>query len=126
MTDNELAFASASRLSAMLEAHEVSSLELTELFLERIGRINPQINAYLTVSGDVAVARVRVGRQFAEGQRGVVLACRIEGLADAEERLEAVFLQQHGVVVRPAPYAIPCFTHSASASASPISFVVSC
>lgn len=70
MTDNELAFASASRLSAMLEAHEVSSLELTELFLERIGRINPQINAYLTVSADVAVAQAKeADTSIARGDR---------------------------------------------------------
>ena len=36
-----------------------SSTELTELFLRRIERLNPQLNAFLTVTSDEAMAAAR-------------------------------------------------------------------
>jgi Asp-tRNA(Asn)/Glu-tRNA(Gln) amidotransferase A subunit family amidase len=46
---DELAFASALDLAARVRAHEVSPAELTALFLERIERLDPELNAYVTV-----------------------------------------------------------------------------
>lgn len=43
----------------MIEQGELSSLELTELCLERIGRLNPQLNAFITVMSDEARAQAR-------------------------------------------------------------------
>jgi amidase len=46
---DELAFASALDLAARVRAREVSAAELTALYLERIARLDPQLNAYVTV-----------------------------------------------------------------------------
>ena len=59
MADAELAFAPASRLMEMMDGGEVSSVELTEMFLGRIGEFNPRLNAYLTVSADEAIAQAK-------------------------------------------------------------------
>jgi Asp-tRNA(Asn)/Glu-tRNA(Gln) amidotransferase A subunit family amidase len=54
---DELAFASALELAARVRAREVSPAELTALYLERIERIDPQLNAYVTVVDEPAAAR---------------------------------------------------------------------
>ena len=67
MDSGELAFAPAYELRELLDSREVSSVELTEMFLGRIEELNPVLNAYLTVSGDEAMesakrADKRIGR----------------------------------------------------------------
>ncbi len=42
-------------LSAMLEAGEVTSVELTQAFLDRIKQYDPQINSFVTVSDELAL-----------------------------------------------------------------------
>src|SRR5688500_8424823 len=54
MTD--LAFAGLAEHLALLDRGEVSSRELTDLFLERIDRYDPALNAYRVVSGELARA----------------------------------------------------------------------
>src|SRR5205823_7828726 len=44
----ELAFASALEQAALVRLRQVSPLELVELYLERIERLDPQLNAYVT------------------------------------------------------------------------------
>ena len=46
MDADELAFAGPSRHAELVRAGEVSSRELTELYLERIERLDPKLNAY--------------------------------------------------------------------------------
>ena len=46
---SDLINASLSELSAALAAKQVSSVELSTLFLDRIEKLNPQINAFVTV-----------------------------------------------------------------------------
>ena len=55
MTDQELAFTPAYELVKLVAGKKVSPVELTRLFLERIDRIDPQLNAYLTVTADEAM-----------------------------------------------------------------------
>jgi amidase len=55
----ELAFASALEQAALIRRGEVSSLELVELYLERIARLDAQLNAFVTVDEDAALARSR-------------------------------------------------------------------
>jgi len=43
-----------SELRKLLDTKQVSSVELTKYFLDRIKKINPSLNAYLTVSEEVA------------------------------------------------------------------------
>ena len=57
--DSELAFAPATELRRMIAGGEVSSVELTELFYRRIEALNPQLNAYLALCPDQALAAAR-------------------------------------------------------------------
>jgi Asp-tRNA(Asn)/Glu-tRNA(Gln) amidotransferase A subunit family amidase len=54
---DDLAFASALDLAARVRAREVSPAELTALYLERIDRLDPQLNAYVTVVDEPAAPR---------------------------------------------------------------------
>ena len=54
--DIDVAFAGAARQAEMVRAKEVSPRELVELYLERIERIDPGLNAYRTVFGERALA----------------------------------------------------------------------
>jgi amidase len=52
----DLAFAGLARQAELIRAGEVSSRELTELYLERIGRLDGQLRAYRVVLADEALA----------------------------------------------------------------------
>ena len=53
---DDLAFAPALEQAARVRAGDVSPLELVELYLERIERLDPQLNAYVTVDAEGACA----------------------------------------------------------------------
>ncbi len=58
-------------LSAALRAREFSALELAEQYLSRIEQLNGQINAYITVTAEQALAAAeRADRQLAAGTAG--------------------------------------------------------
>lgn len=58
-------------LAQALAAKEISSLELTQLYLDRITRHNPQLNAYITVDHAQSLAQARAAdAQLAAGQGG--------------------------------------------------------
>jgi amidase len=63
----ELAFASALELAALVRAREVSPVELVELYLLRIERLDPQLNAYVTVDAEGALAAARAAAASAPG-----------------------------------------------------------
>ncbi len=72
----DLAFAGLTRHAELIAAGELSSRALTELFLSRIARLDPQLNAYRVVLGeralaeaDAADARRGAGRAAAERRR---------------------------------------------------------
>ncbi len=54
MNSEDLAFVPAWQLRDMIASKEVSPVELVDLYLRRIERINPQLNAYLTIVEDLA------------------------------------------------------------------------
>ena len=56
MDASDLAFAGLARQAELVRGGEVSARELTELHLERIERIDPQLNAYRVVLADEALA----------------------------------------------------------------------
>jgi amidase len=67
-TGDDLAFAGVARHGELLRAGEVTPRELVELYLERIERINPKLNAFVSVraeaalaEADAAVQRLRAG-----------------------------------------------------------------
>ncbi|MGN6254661.1 MAG: amidase [Solirubrobacterales bacterium] len=67
---DDLAFAGAARLAEMVRAKEVSAAELVGFFLDRIRRLDPQLNAFRVVLAERAMleaeqadARVRAGEE---------------------------------------------------------------
>jgi amidase len=66
MERDELAFAGVARQAELIRDGEVSSRELVELYLERIERLDPQLNALRTVMAE----RALVDAQQADGRRG--------------------------------------------------------
>ena len=65
MTDRDLAFTPAHKLMEMVAQKQVSPVELTELYLRRIEELNPKLNAFLTVTGDEAMAGARAAEKAA-------------------------------------------------------------
>jgi aspartyl-tRNA(Asn)/glutamyl-tRNA(Gln) amidotransferase subunit A len=67
---HELEFASIEALSALLAKKKVSPVELTRLYLSRIERLNPKLNAFITVASESALAEARaVERELLRGRR---------------------------------------------------------
>ena len=58
-TDESLAFGTIEELAALLAKRKISPVELTELFLRRIERQNPALNAFLIVAPEAALAAAR-------------------------------------------------------------------
>src|ERR1700690_1166565 len=61
--DESLAFSTIEELAALLAKRKISPVELTELFLLRIQRQNPALNAFLTVTAEHALAAARAARK---------------------------------------------------------------
>src|SRR5215211_6234309 len=59
MNGDDLAFAGAARQAEMIRRGEVTSVELVELYLERIERLDPELNAFRTVMAERALADAR-------------------------------------------------------------------
>ena len=66
MDAEELAFAGAARQAELIRSGEVSSRELVELYLERIERLDPKLNAFTEVLGERALADA----EAADARRG--------------------------------------------------------
>ena len=63
--------ASLKELAAALTAKQVSSVELANLFLDRIARLNPALNAFITVGGEKSLAMARdADARSARGEAG--------------------------------------------------------
>ncbi|MFN3974655.1 MAG: amidase [Dehalococcoidia bacterium] len=63
MVLDDLAYTPAWRLREMIIAREVSPVEVTRFFLGRIERLNPRLNAYLTVTAEEALAQARAAEE---------------------------------------------------------------
>jgi amidase len=72
--EDDLAFAGAARIAELVRAKEVSPSELVELYLERISRIEPKLNAYRIVLGEQAHADAkRAEERLASGEQAPLL-----------------------------------------------------
>jgi aspartyl-tRNA(Asn)/glutamyl-tRNA(Gln) amidotransferase subunit A len=67
MNENELAFATIAEIAALFRSGKLSPVELTKLLLTRIERINPKLNAFITVTDELARAQAK----RAEGELGL-------------------------------------------------------
>ena len=64
----ELAFYSVAELSQLIKTRQISSLELTKLYLDRIRRYDGQLNAVITLTEDLALEQAaRADRELAAG-----------------------------------------------------------
>ncbi len=59
MDRKEIPYLTASQLSRLIEAKEVSPVEATEAYLDRIQEVDPKLNSYITVTGEQALAAAR-------------------------------------------------------------------
>jgi aspartyl-tRNA(Asn)/glutamyl-tRNA(Gln) amidotransferase subunit A len=67
--DDELTKLSIAEAGRRIAARELSPVELTRAYLERIERVNPRINSYITVTADRALEQARtLEAEIARGQ----------------------------------------------------------
>src|SRR5208282_5434440 len=58
-TDTDLAFASIEEIARLFRKRTLSPVELTKLILARIDQLNPKLNAYITVTSELALAQAK-------------------------------------------------------------------
>ena len=63
MTSADLAFTPATELAGLIRAKKLSPVELTRAVLDRVERINPIVNAFCTVTADLALAAARAAER---------------------------------------------------------------
>lgn len=74
MDATDLAFAGIAEQARLIRSREVSSRELVDVYLERIERIDPQLNSFREVFADEArAAAERADEQIASGVEGPLL-----------------------------------------------------
>ncbi len=67
--DEDLAFAPVSRLAGLLRGGRVSSVELTELYLDRLERYDPQLECVITLTRELALEQAeKADREIAAGR----------------------------------------------------------
>jgi len=59
MNDRDLAFASIEEIGKLFRKRKLSPVELTKLMLTRIEQLNPKLNAYITVTAELALAQAK-------------------------------------------------------------------
>src|SRR2546425_8107597 len=70
MNDTDLAFASIEEIGKLFRKRKLSPVALTKLMLARIERINPKLNAYLTVTAELALAQAKKAESELLAPRG--------------------------------------------------------
>jgi aspartyl-tRNA(Asn)/glutamyl-tRNA(Gln) amidotransferase subunit A len=59
MANSEIVFMPAPELSAKIQKRELTSVQVTTAFLHQIDALNPQVNAFITVDHEQAMARAK-------------------------------------------------------------------
>jgi len=72
MANDELCWMSAAALAAAIKRKKLSPVEVTRAVLDRIERVNPRLNAYVTITDDQAIRDARAAER-AVGKRGARL-----------------------------------------------------
>jgi Asp-tRNA(Asn)/Glu-tRNA(Gln) amidotransferase A subunit family amidase len=57
--DEDIAFASVTQLSRWIEARQITSERLTQIYLDRIERFNPQLRCVITLTRDLALQQAK-------------------------------------------------------------------
>jgi aspartyl-tRNA(Asn)/glutamyl-tRNA(Gln) amidotransferase subunit A len=61
--DDTFAFSTVEELAALLKRRKISPVEITEIYLRRIERLNPSLNAFLTVTAERALDAARLAEK---------------------------------------------------------------
>jgi aspartyl-tRNA(Asn)/glutamyl-tRNA(Gln) amidotransferase subunit A len=70
MNDTDLAFASIEEIGKLFRKRKLSPVELTKLMLARIEQLNPKLNAYITVTAELALAQAKKAESELFAPRG--------------------------------------------------------
>ena len=76
MNKSEFPFLSISQLSKLLATKEVSPVEVTAAYLERIENLNGKLHAYVTITADKAIEAAQKAEQ--EIFQGKLKRCRLQ------------------------------------------------
>ena len=107
MESSEIPFLSATELSALLRAREVSPVEATQAYLDRVDQVDGKLNSYITISREEALAQARqADSEMAAGNyrgpmHGVPVAGRdlvADGLTCAGGQYRQQAISQHGLL----------------------------
>jgi aspartyl-tRNA(Asn)/glutamyl-tRNA(Gln) amidotransferase subunit A len=60
---DELHFSTIAQTAELLHSRKISPVELAQMYLKRISELDPQLNAYVTVTADLALAQAREAEQ---------------------------------------------------------------
>ena len=63
MNKQEIPFLTATELAGLIKSREVSPVEATEAYLDRIAVVDGKLNSYITVTGEAALAAARAAEQ---------------------------------------------------------------
>src|SRR5262245_17646925 len=63
MIPSEIIFKSVTELAPLVKARKLSPVELVQAFLDRIESVNPEVNAFITVTGEHAIKEARKAEQ---------------------------------------------------------------
>ena len=85
MDRNDLCFTPATELRRLIDSRDISPVELTRNLLDRVERLNPTLNAFLTVSADLALEQAKAAE--ARAVRGALLS-PLDGIAYSIKDLE--------------------------------------
>lgn len=71
---DELAFFTVRQLAALIRTKQISSVELTQFFLDRLKKYDPQLHCVITLTEDLALAQAkRADQEIAQGKyRGLL------------------------------------------------------
>ena len=74
-SDEELAFLPVTELSALIRSRQVSSTELTKLYLDRLKRFDPLLKCVVTLTEDLALEAGGAGRPGDRRRRAIAARC---------------------------------------------------
>ena len=70
MSDTELAFASIEQIGKLFRKRKLSPFDLAKFMLARIEQLHPRLNAYITVTAELALAQAKKAEAELFGPRG--------------------------------------------------------
>jgi len=70
MTDADLPFASIAEIAKLFRTRKLSPVELSKLMLARVEQLNPKLNAYITVTAELALAQAKKAESELFAPRG--------------------------------------------------------